>query len=144
VGRLGGWYDHVNPTAANRIGHGNLGYPGGGGNGVQYVYGFRVPLLVVGQYVKQTSQSYAGYISNANYDFGGILTFIENTFSLGGFIDGMGYPFADAFVLQPNNNLSDFFGSTQRAFTPIALSPLNCTVSCFENMTGNPEDPDEE
>ena len=40
----GGFYDDVNPIAT--IGGGNPGYVGGAGNGQQYVYGFRVPLLV--------------------------------------------------------------------------------------------------
>ena len=80
----GGWYDHVVPPDCTP-GPTCSGYPGGNGNGQQYVYGFRVPLLVVSAYNKQTSQSYTGYISGSqqnhiNYDFGSILKFIENTF----------------------------------------------------------------
>jgi phospholipase C len=45
----GGWYDHVNPL--NTIG---IGYPNSGNNnGIQYVYGFRVPLLVVSTFAMQ-------------------------------------------------------------------------------------------
>jgi phospholipase C len=39
----GGWYDHV-PTSVG------AGYPDSGGSGKQYVFGFRVPLLVVSSY----------------------------------------------------------------------------------------------
>ena len=45
----GGWYDHVNPLPT--IGNGSLGYANG--TGQQYVYGFRVPLLVVSTFAKQ-------------------------------------------------------------------------------------------
>jgi hypothetical protein len=71
----GGWYDHVNPI--QKIGGGNLGYPNN--TGQQYVYGFRVPLLVVSTFAKQH------YISGPKtspiyYDFGSILRFIEEAF----------------------------------------------------------------
>jgi len=59
----GGWYDHVNPIAT--IGGGNLGYPNG--TGEQYVYGFRVPLLVVSEWVNDDSPL-GGHISNVNHD----------------------------------------------------------------------------
>jgi len=59
----GGYYDHVVPPdcATSPC----TGYPNG--TGFQYVYGFRVPLLVVGAYVNQTGNpggAYTGYISN--------------------------------------------------------------------------------
>ena len=60
----GGWYDHVAPKVVND------GVSWGSG----YVYGFRVPLIVVSPYAK------AAYISHVTHDFGSILKFIESTF----------------------------------------------------------------
>jgi hypothetical protein len=91
----GGFYDHVSPDGLDGPG---IGYPNK--TGEQYVYGFRVPLLVVSTYLKQTSQTYTGYISGTKqnpitYDFGSILKFIENTFlPLNTFINPS-YPYAD-------------------------------------------------
>ena len=53
----GGWYDHVAPKVIND------GLSWGSG----YVYGFRVPLIVVSPYAK------AAYISHVTHDFGSIL-----------------------------------------------------------------------
>jgi phospholipase C len=44
----GGWYDHVNPNGPDGPGIGYSNNTGG-----QYVYGFRVPLLVVSTFAKQ-------------------------------------------------------------------------------------------
>ena len=63
----GGWYDHVPPPKVV-----NDGTSWGSG----YVYGFRVPLLVVSPYAK------AGYVSQVTHDFGSILHFIEGSFGL--------------------------------------------------------------
>ena len=61
----GGWWDHVPPLA----------------NGTSwceiYCYGFRVPLLVI------SAQTPPGYVDNSVHDFGSILHFVENNFSLG-------------------------------------------------------------
>src|SRR4029077_763074 len=62
----GGWFDHVPPTVVND------GVSWGSG----YVYGFRVPLIVVSPFAK------AGYISHVKHDFGSILNLIEGTFGL--------------------------------------------------------------
>ena len=59
----GGWYDHVAPEVVND------GVSWGSG----YVYGFRVPLIVISPYAK------AKYISHTTHDFGSILKFIEMT-----------------------------------------------------------------
>jgi len=86
----GGWYDHVLPWNCNNTGVCS-GYTGGqNGGGSEYVYGFRVPLLVVSAYAKK------GYISGICgpgqqhicpneqqqyiHDFGSILNFIEYAF----------------------------------------------------------------
>jgi len=80
----GGWYDHVPPPQVLV----NCQTWGCG-----YVYGFRVPLIVISPYVK------AQYISHAQHDFGSILKFIETTFSLPslGYADSMADDFSDCF-----------------------------------------------
>lgn len=83
----GGWYDHVPPTVIND------GISWGSG----YVYGFRVPLIVVSPYAK------TAYISHVTHDFGSVLKYIETTFHL----TSLGY--ADA----PADDLSDCFNLTQ-------------------------------
>jgi len=105
----GGWYDHVIPwLPGNGTATGGYGNTTQGGNnqndGAYYVYGFRVPLLVVSTYNTQCSVDctvggihYPGYISgsidpNNNpqqgkqqpyiHDFGSVLGFIEWNFNL--------------------------------------------------------------
>jgi phospholipase C len=87
----GGWYDHVPPPAIIN--------DGGWGSG--YVYGFRVPLIVVSPYAKK------GYISHVTHDFGSLLNFTEQVFGLA----SLGY--ADARA----DNLADFFNFTQAPMT---------------------------
>ena len=78
----GYWYDHVLPWRCSAGPNGTcLGYDNGTrqGQGGEYVYGFRVPLLVVSPFAKPH------YISGTKsapirYDFGSILRFIEETF----------------------------------------------------------------
>jgi hypothetical protein len=145
----GGYYDDVVPPDCPGPGP-CTGYSNS--TGQQYVYGFRVPLLVVGAYAKQ------GYVSGANvnpqtlncnlqapndycHDFGSILNFIEYTFGTGG--RPLGYPggispnylYADALVMDnrdPNNpySLHDFFNfqAAANTFTPIqgAKYPPQC------------------
>jgi len=89
----GGWYDHVLPYRCSPGPNGICqGYPNGNGSG-NYVYGFRVPLLVVSAYNHRPAGS-TGYISGACtapgncpnekppyvHDFGSILNFIEYAF----------------------------------------------------------------
>jgi phospholipase C len=113
----GGWYDHVPPTVVND------GVSWGSG----YVYGFRVPLIVVSPYAK------AGYISHVTHDFGSILKFIEATFHLG----SLGY--ADT----PADDLSDCFDFTQAptTFQPIAA---RLDAAFFINDHRPPVDPDDD
>jgi phospholipase C len=114
----GGWYDHVPPPKVV-----NDGSSWGSG----YVYGFRVPLIVVSPYAK------ARYISHVTHDFGSILGFVENVFSL----SSLGY--ADAHA----DDLSDCFDFKQ---TPIPFkafkAPLN--ASHFLSDKTPPTDPDDE
>lgn len=158
----GGFYDDVNPIQT--IGGGNQGYPGSGGIGQQYVYGFRVPLLVVSPYAKQ------GYISGAGintptcpnfycHDFGSILNFIEYAFGQNGVslgpIGPSEWPFADSFVqdtgASPNNySLYDFFNfsGSPSSFTPITGAKYQNTCFFTPSASGcfgadfTPEPPD--
>lgn len=93
----GGWYDHVPPYL---IGQSN-------GWGQSYVYGFRVPLLVVSAYTP------AGYVSNSNHDFGSFLKFAETNFNMG--LIGPGF-YADSYA----DDMMEFFPLTSpRSFNTI-------------------------
>ena len=113
----GGWYDHVAPKVVND------GVSWGSG----YVYGFRVPLIVVSPYAK------AAYISHSTHDFGSILKFIETTFSL----PSLGY--ADATA----DDLSDCFNLTH---TPITFQKIPAALDAahFIYDKSAPTDPDDE
>jgi len=113
----GGWYDHVAPKVVND------GVSWGSG----YVYGFRVPLIVVSPYAK------AAYISHTTHDFGSILKFIEATFNL----PSLGY--ADV----PADDLSDCFTFTQ---TPLTFKtiPAPLDAAHFINDKSPPTDPDDD
>jgi phospholipase C len=114
----GGWFDHVPPPQV-RI---NCSEWGCG-----YVYGFRVPLVVVSPYAKP------GYISHQVHDFGSILKFVEVTYGL----PSLGY--ADA----PADDLSDCFNFRQAAmqFQTIA-APVS--AEHFLNDSRPPTDPDDD
>jgi phospholipase C len=85
----GGWFDHVAPQVVND------GYSWGSG----YVYGLRVPLIIVSPYVKQ------GYISHVTHDFGSILRFIEENYNLPslGYADAYADDFSDCFYFGHHN-----------------------------------------
>ena len=98
----GGWYDHVAPPPNPA-----------GGWGESYVYGFRVPLLVVSAYTP------AGYVDDGTHDFGSLLRFAENNFGLG--LIGAGY-YADSYA----DDLSAFFTlSTPRSFVQVKAPKVN-------------------
>ncbi len=113
----GGWYDHVAPKVIND------GISWGSG----YVYGFRVPLIVVSPYAK------AAYISHVTHDFGSILKFIESTFTL----PSLGY--ADVAA----DDLSDCFNLTQ---SPLAFKHIPAPVAAahFINDRRPATDPDDD
>jgi phospholipase C len=113
----GGWYDHVAPKVVND------GVSWGSG----YVYGFRVPLIVVSPYAK------AKTIDHTTHDFGSILKFIETTFNL----PSLGY--ADA----PADDLSSCFVLTQ---TPITFQtiPAPLDAAFFINDKSPRTDPDDD
>jgi hypothetical protein len=148
----GGWYDHVLPWRCNNTGTCH-GYSNG--TGQWYVYGFRVPLLVVSAYTPK------GYISGALpspgeqapyvHDFGSILNFIEYALGVNGF------PIAPNGGIYPNYNYADYLApdvytsgnctktvcpyslfdffpsfSTPRTFTPISANvgyPMQCFIT---------------
>jgi len=114
----GGWYDHVPPPQVLV----NCAQWGCG-----YVYGFRVPLIVVSPYAK------AQYISHVPHDFGSILKFIEGTFSL----PSLGY--ADAAA----DDLSDCFDFNQ---TPLQFQTIPSALKAeyFLNDKTPPLDPDDD
>jgi phospholipase C len=114
----GGWYDHVPPLKLANDGN---------SWGKGYVYGFRVPLIIVSPYAK------AAYISHVNHDFGSILSFMEQVFGL----PSLGY--ADARA----DNLADCFNFSQAPlqFQTIA-APL--TAQHFLNDHTVPAGPDDD
>jgi Phosphoesterase family len=162
---FGGFWDHINPDASsggpgvlyNATGHPCSGF------GCGYIYGFRVPLLVVSPYTP------AGYVSGACqspgncqnekppylHDFGSIVAFIENNFLGSGAIGQINaqnrYPFADNFAPDytppPSLHvpLADFFPlTTARLFQQIILPPAwqSYDANYFLNYNGQILDPD--
>jgi hypothetical protein len=123
------------------------------GFGCGYIYGFRVPLLVVSAYTPahyvSGSPSQGGETFPFLHDFGSILAFIENNFGVNQ-VGGINppYPFAD--VNAPDNArgnipLSDFFPIPQnqpRQFQGITLSSGAPNINYFINYSGPVEDPD--
>jgi phospholipase C len=114
----GGWYDHVPPpdVLVNCVIW-----------GCGYVYGFRVPLVVVSPYAKP------GYISHQQHDFGSILKFIEQTFDLPslGVADAAADGFGDCFDLNQ---------------TPLKFQTIPAPLDArhFLNDKTPPTDPDDD
>jgi phospholipase C len=122
----GGWYDHVVPPPlpdrAPLVAS-------------SYVYGFRVPLLVVSAYTP------AGTVSNANLDFGAILKFVEEVFgNLGTISEDPSNPYADAYAY---DDLQDFFDfkNPAHAFHSID-APVKEEVFLDPNRPVDPPDND--
>jgi phospholipase C len=88
----GGWYDHVVPPQLSPLAPAVAS---------SYVYGFRVPLLVVSAYTQE------GTVSNENLDFGAMLKFIEEVFGgLGTISPDPSNPYADYYA---QDDLGEFF-----------------------------------
>src|ERR1700674_414651 len=163
----GGFYDHVLPLNCPPGPNGACtGYPDFSGK--YYVYGFRVPLLVVSAYNVPGTGSFKGYISGALppygsgevapyiHDFGSILNFIEyifgsGTHSLGEIDSQYGYHYADFWAPDAPNqdrqspySLADFFNFGQTPTQPISITPINYPASYFLNFTGPSLAPDNE
>lgn len=135
----GGWYDHVLPSKVI------INQQGVWGSG--YVYGLRVPLLVVSAYTPR------GYVSDPwtsgppptacppttgdCMDFGSILQFVESNWGLTN-IGGTQYQYAD-FYAKPLN--SNFFSAAKRSFQPFTTGLLE-PQSYFVTYTKAPQDPD--
>ncbi len=113
----GGWYDHVAPKVVND------GVSWGSG----YVYGFRVPLIVVSPYAR------SAHISHVIYDFGSILKYVEQNFGL----PSLGY--ADT----PADGLSDCFDYSQ---PPIAFQTIAAPLPAQHFLLDKrpPTDPDDD
>jgi len=118
----GGWYDHVAPQVMIDPINCSAGQWGCG-----YVYGFRVPLMVISPYAK------AGYISKVNHDFGSILKYTEENFGI--------TPGALGYADVAADDLSDCFNYSQ---TPIKFQtiPSSAKADFFVNDTRQPTPPD--
>ena len=91
-----------------------------------------MPLIVISPYVK------AAYISHQYNDFGSILKFIEETFSLPEVNPSVGY--ADSYSL---GDLSDFFNYSQTPL-PFTEIPADYDRQYFINKKGTPSPPDDD
>ncbi|HYL27988.1 MAG TPA: alkaline phosphatase family protein [Candidatus Nitrosotalea sp.] len=99
----GGFYDHEPPPLTDHWGG----------------LGFRVPMLLVSAYAKLGTESRGGYISHTQYEFGSILHFIEDTFSLGslGTTDQRAASIADSLDFsQPPRSFTAIPSSYSRAY----------------------------
>ena len=110
----GGWYDHVPPPSIRD----------------SYEYGLRVPIIVISSYSRPAT------VSHQPNDFGSILRFIEEMFSLQQIDPSVGY--ADSYSL---GDLSDFFDFSQ---TPLTFTPINAPLDAehFRNDNTPPGPPD--
>jgi phospholipase C len=119
----GGWYDHVVPPAPPAKAPAEA---------ASYVYGFRVPLLVVSAYTP------AGTVSNTmGLDFGAMLKFIEEIFNLGTIPPG---DYADYYA---NDDLGEFFQFSKpaRRFQSVT-APLGKEVFLDPTRPQDPPDND--
>ncbi len=118
----GGWYDHVAPPIRNNNPPLNSNE-----------YGFRVPLIVISPYAK------AATVSHQQNDFGSILKFIEEIFSLPTTIgQSVGVEYADSYAL---GDLSDFFDFSQSPLK-FAVIPAAKDAKFFINRKEKPTPPD--
>ena len=161
----GGFFDDILPPDCRPGPSGSCsGYANGGGNGKQYVYGFRVPLLVVSAYTPpgyisgpcnaQTGDCTGARTSLTTHDFGSILNFVEYVFGQNGqYLDhgayptGIGdyrFPYADYFApdaypacLTCSYSLSDFFDFSTYGNLPRSFTPIIASygTSCFFHPT---------
>lgn len=95
----GGWYDHVPPPVRSSSPFANSN-----------TYGLRVPLIFISPYAKPQ------HVSHQYNDFGSVLRFIEQVFSLPQVNPTVGY--ADSYAL---GDLSDFYDLSQ---VPLTFSPI--------------------
>jgi phospholipase C len=112
----GGWYDHVPPPQV---------IDDGTSWGSGYVYGFRVPMIVISPYSKPA------YISHTTHDFGSILKFIETTYGL---------PSLNTADVNADD-LSDIFQYTLSPAAFTQITPPSNNATCQADPSG-PTDPD--
>jgi hypothetical protein len=131
----GGFYDDILPWNCDATGFCG-GYPNTTAR--EYVYGFRVPLLVVSPYVKLTNGQ-PGYISGACpggncqnqekppyvHDFGSILNFIEYAFGTGG------NPLGGTGGISPSYFYADWL-APDGPNNPALCSPQQCPYGLFD------------
>ncbi|HLY01441.1 MAG TPA: alkaline phosphatase family protein [Candidatus Cybelea sp.] len=119
----GGFYDSVPPPTIDNQGG----------------MGFRVPMIVISPYSRETSSSQTGYISNVVYSFGSIVRFIEDTFNLG----RLGTTDETCNSIGPENGSQGGdmlnFNQTPRAFTVIP-SKLSKSFFLHQKPSGLPVD----
>jgi phospholipase C len=114
----GGFFDHVAPKVV----------PVGSSDwGAGYAYGFRVPVIIVSPFSKHR------YVSHVTHDFGSILKFIEEVFSLPslGYADAYADDFSDCFQ----------FDAKPRPFRRIIARH---DANYFLHYKGKLEDPDDD
>jgi phospholipase C len=119
----GGWFDHVVPPPVPSSAPSEAS---------SYVYGFRVPLLVVSAYTPQ------GTVSNVmGLDFGSMLKFTEEIFNVGTIPPGLN---ADAYAV---DDLGEFFQFSKppRSFQSIT-APVGKEVFLDPNRPQIPPDND--
>jgi phospholipase C len=122
----GGWYDHVVPPAVSPLAPVVAS---------SYVYGFRVPLLVVSAYTP------AGTVSDSILDFGAMLKFIEEVFgNIGTISSDPLNRYADYYA---QGDLGEFFEFKKppRAFEAIE-APVSEEVFLNPNRPIDPPDND--
>jgi phospholipase C len=111
----GGFYDHVPPPFFDHWGG----------------LGFRVPMIVVSPYARQALPSKPGYISHTQYEFGSILRFIEDNWTLGSLntTDARATSMADCFdFTQPPRAFQMIPASHPRAYflhQPESFKPVD-------------------
>jgi phospholipase C len=98
----GGWYDHVPPPVLT-----------------SYELGFRVPLIVISPYAKM------GFVSHTQYEFGSILKFVEEQFSL----PSLGT--TDARSNSPDDMFN--FAKQRRSFRLIRAKPFSIKRNVPDN-----------
>jgi len=123
----GGWYETVVPPSLSAKAPAVAS---------SYVYGFRVPLLVVSAYTP------AGTVSSSTLDFGAILKFIEEVFGgLGTISPDPLNPYADYYAYDDLGEFFDFTPPHRRSFESIQ-APLKEEVFLNPNRPIEPPDND--
>ncbi len=158
----GGFYDDLNPIPIMSAGNGGKGGYPHTSNGTNYVYGFRVPLLVNSTYANVNYVSGGGVYppvcpDSYCHDFGSILNFIEYAFGKGGKpLPEIGYSdwhYADHYAQDKGKKADDYslydFFNFKKANAFVKITGAKYPTSCFLSATaaqgcfpGYPKPPD--